>query len=382
MQKKVFLIRNVAPNKFGGGEVYQLELAKELKVHGFLPYIITNSKELLERARKIGVKTFVPPYIKMQDWSGAKNLMLPLYWLNIQAQKRWYKNLFRFEKPTIINIQSRDEWLSATMAANSLRIKTIWTDHADFRNWVLWNVDKKFKNRIGKKIVSLMSTPKRIILISEYEKQWLRNTLLKLPNNITVIHNGVHDELKQYKKIKARKNSFAYVGRITQEKGIPELIDAFNIVNSKYSNATLNLYGDGPDIEKYERESKGNNHIIFHGYTDEPLRSIAENEFFVLPSHNEGLSLSLLDACMMEKAIIATNVAATSEVIKNKRTGLLVSPNSAKNIAEAMLEIVGDKSLSTAIAKNARRHYEQEFDFNHIFEKKMLPLYQKGEIDE
>ncbi|MBR5389230.1 glycosyltransferase family 4 protein [Candidatus Saccharibacteria bacterium] len=382
MQKKVFLIRNVAPNKFGGGEVYQLELAKELKAHGFLPYIITNSEELLKRAKSLGIETFTPPYIKTQNWSGAKNFLLPFYWLNINVQKRWYSGLFQAERPAIVNIQSRDDWISATMAANKLKVRTIWTDHADFRNWVLWNVDKKFKNSIGKKIVSLMPTVGKIVLISRYEKQWLQDILSKLPNNITIIRNGVLDKREQYNGSKAPKNSFVYVGRITQEKGVSELIDAFNIVSVKYPSITLNIYGDGPDLESYKKASGSNKRIVFHGCTDEPLKAIAGNEFFILPSHREGLSLSLLDAAMMQKAIIATNVGAASEVIDDRKTGLLINPNSTEDLAEAMAKVIDDRSLSITMAKNARRRYEQEFNFEQIFEKEMLPLYQEREANE
>jgi len=377
--KKVFLIRNVAPDKYGGGEVYQLELAKELKKHGFTPAIITNSKELLKRARSTDIDTFIPPYIKTQNWSGLKNFLLPVYWLKIQAQKHWYTKLFQTEEPTIINIQSRDDWLSATMAAKSLKIRTIWTDHADFRNWVLWNVDKKLKNAIGKRIVSLMSAPEKIILISDHEKQWLKHSLINPPHNITIIHNGVHDEQKKYKEIKNKKNSFVYVGRITKEKGISELVDAFAIVNDKYPEITLNLYGEGSDLDYYKKETANNNRITFHGYTSEPLRAIAENEFFILPSYNEGLSLSLLEAAMMQKTIIATDVGATSELIENTKTGFLVQPHSTEMLAETMLKSLRDKKQTAIMAKNARSRFEQEYDLKKIFEEKMLPLYNSTE---
>lgn len=374
MSKKVFLIRNVAPEKFGGGETYQLELARELKTHGFSPAIITNSKELLRRAKEAGFKTFVPPYISNQNWSGAKNLLLPFFWLKLKTQERWYSKLFQVEQPSVVNIQSRDDWLSATCAAKKLKIKIFWTDHIDFRSWALWNIDEKFKNPIGKQIIKIASRVDKIIFISDYEYNWFTS----LPTNqkfknLTIIKNGAIDQFEKYKDIKPVKNSFCYVGRIVDYKGISELITAFERISSKHLGATLNIFGDG-DVKKYQTATSCPN-ITFHGYTKNPLEAIAKNEFFVLPSHREGLSLSLLDAAMMQKTIIVTDVGAATEVIDHKKSGLLVHPGSTEALANAMLEVLENKSLSNSMAKNARKKFEQEFNFDQIFEQQMLPLY-------
>ena len=77
MERSVFLVRNVGPDNFGGGEIYQLKLARELKEHGFVPIIITNSKQLLREAKKENYKALVPPYCKRQNWSGWRNVLLP-----------------------------------------------------------------------------------------------------------------------------------------------------------------------------------------------------------------------------------------------------------------------------------------------------------------
>ena len=79
-EKKVFLIRNVARDKFGGAEIYQIKLAKKLKEAGFLPIILTNSKKLLEGAKNARFKTLIPPYLERQNWSGLWNLGLPMYY--------------------------------------------------------------------------------------------------------------------------------------------------------------------------------------------------------------------------------------------------------------------------------------------------------------
>ena len=376
MKKTVFLIRNVAPEKYGGGEIYQLKLAGELKKNGFLPIIVTNSEELLRNAKESSFETLVPPYYERQNWSGWRNILLPMYWIYQKKLERWYRKVIRQYDPKVVNIQSRDDFLAATLAAKECGVWILWTDHADFRNWVLWNVDNKFKNIIGKKIIRLSRYVNKVIFVSENIKLETEKIIAsKKISNTIVIENGVEDELDEYKKVQKIENSFVFIGRVVKEKGVGELIEAFKVVGKKYPEAKLNIYGDGEDFEKYKNLASGNEKICFYGRTNEPLRAMAENEIFVLPSYREGLSLSLLDAAMMEKKIIASDVDGNSEVVIDKKTGLLVSAKNVEKLTEAIMYMLENKKEAAEMAKNARKYYEKNFDFEKIFKEKMLPLY-------
>ncbi len=378
MVKSVFLVRNVAPEKYGGGEIYQLKLAEELKANGFLPVIVTNSRELLESAKKDGIKTLVPPYCERQDWSGWKNVLLPVYWVYQKKLERWYENTIEQYRPEVVNIQSRDDWIAATLAAKKCGTRILWTDHADFKNWVLWNVNSRLKNIIGKRIIRLSQYAEKVIFISKnLELETKKMVAPKKIANTTVIENGVKDLFSKYEKTRKKKDSFVFIGRVVKDKGVEELIEAFNVVNEKYSDVELSIYGDGEDLEKYGQLASKNNKIYFYGKTEEPLRALAENEIFVLPSYREGLSLSLLDAAMMGKKIIASDVDGNSEVVINKETGLLVPAKSVDKLAEAMIYMLKNREEADKMARNARKLYEEKFDFDKIFAEKMLPLYNR-----
>ena len=375
-EKAVFLIRNVARENFGGGEIYQLRLADVLRRHGYEPVIVTNSEELLHGARKGSFETLVPPYREQQNWSGWRNLLLPWYLAFQRRLAKWYEEKIREYEPVVVNIQSRDDMIAGTLACKKMGVRVLWTDHADFRNWVLWNVNERFKNLIGKRIIKLSAEAESVIFVSK--TTMVKTDKLIYPKNIKnkiVIRNGVEDRLSEYDEIETVKNNFSFVGRIVEEKGISELISAFEMVAMKYSEVRLNVYGDGEDLEKYKSLVRDDERICFHGRTDEPLRALAENEIFVLPSYREGLSLSLLDAAMMGKKIIASDVDGNPEVIEDGKTGLLVPAKNAKKLAEAMVWMLEHKKEADKMARNARRKYEKEFDFDKIFEEKMLPLY-------
>ena len=286
---------------------------------------------------------------------------------------KWYKKMIEKYEPVVINIQSRDDMIAGTKMAKKMGIRVLWTDHADFRNWVLWNVNARYKNVIGKRIIKLSSDVARVIFVgkkvAEETKEMIKPSSL---HNAVVIENGIVDEKSRYEGTKAVKDSFIFVGRITKEKGIDELARAFLKIREKYPDVVLNIYGDGE--AKWKEKLKGAG-IKYHGHTNEPLKVMAENEIFILPSYREGLSLSLLEAAMMEKKIIASDVDGNPEVVVNGETGLLVSAKDADKLAEAMMWMLENKEKAETMAKNARKKYEREFNFEKIFEEKMLPLY-------
>lgn len=376
-KKKAFLIRNVAPEMYGGGETYQIELGLLLRKNGFEPYIVTASCDLLKEAKKKGIETIKSPYLNRQNWSGWRNIMFPIYFVKIMRLRGWYRRIFEKYNPKAINIQSRDDWIAATSVAKKMGITTLWTDHMDMRSWVLINVNVWYKNLIGKWILRSAQKVDKIIMISDYEKRFFDDaTSNKRLKNVEVLKNGVDDEYENFKenRKKIQEKTFCYVGRIVDYKGIKELIEAFKLVVKKYPEAKLNIYGDG-DLDTYKKNSEDCDAIKFYGRTEEPLKVLAENEIFVLPSYREGLSLSLLDAAMMRKKIIASNVDGNPEVVVNGETGLLVPARNVQKLAEAMIWMIEHKKEAEEMAKKAREKYKAEFDFEKIFKEKMLPLY-------
>lgn len=376
-KKKIFLIRNVAPEMYGGGETYQIGLGLLLQKNGFEPYIVTASRGLLKKAKKKGIKTIESPYLDRQNWSGWRNILFPIYFCKIWKLGKWYERAFKEYKPDVVNIQSRDDWIAATSVARKMGITVLWTDHMDMRSWVLTNVNIWYKNLIGKWILKNAQKADKIIMISDYEKKYFDNVVKrKHLNNVVVIKNGVEDEYGEYKRnVKSLDTeTFCFVGRVVNYKGIGELIKAFKIVIERHPGARLNIYGDG-ELKKYQDISRDCNAIRFHGRTDEPLKALAENEVFVLPSYREGLSLSLLDAAMMKKKIIASNVDGNPEVVIDGETGLLVPAKNVNKLAEAMMWMLEHKKETDEMAKNARELYKEKYDFDTIFKEKMMLLY-------
>ena len=372
---KVLIIRNNLPGAFGGGETYQLTLAEQLRRHHFEPIIISSCRQLKREAKRRGIHTKLAWRCRMQNWSGWRNLLLPLYFLWQLILTLRYCWLFLWLRPAAVNVQSRDDLIAATIAGKLCCTRVLWTDHADFRNWVFQNIEVKHKNLIGKTILKLAPWAYRIILISDADGNYFRSLKgCAQLQNIAVIKNGVIDEAHEYHAKPAM--DFCYVGRIVKEKGIGELLEAFELVVKKNKQAKLHLYGDGPDFDYFKKHCKSQS-VLFHGFTDQPLKMMAKSQIYVLPSYAEGLSLSLLEACMMSRTIIATEVGGNPEIIQDCKNGRLVPAKDSEALARAMLRLLNDPELCREYGKAARKTYELEFDFVKTFEREMLLLYVK-----
>ena len=374
-EKVVFLIRGIWPEAYGGAESYQVYLGSELKKYGYRPIVVTPSLKLIEEAKKAGLETIEAPYNKQQNWSGYRNLFLPAFMVWEKYLTSWYVKKIKKYKPDILHIQSRDEFIAATLAGKKTNTKVIWTDHSDFRQVVWENINVKYKNPIGKYIFKLANIPAKITTISEYEYKFVNQIIPKKLPNFVVVPNGSFDHLNNY-PINDKPNVVGYLGRIVSDKGIEELIRAFDRVSKKHKDAKLVLYGTGDDVD-YFKHISDNKNIHFKGYTSEPHKAYSEMGIYVLPSYHEGLSLALLDAAMMQKALIATNVDGNPEIVIDKETGLLVEPRDVDSLTEALDKLLSSPQLQKKYAKNARKLYLEKYDFPTIVKDQIIPIYEE-----
>lgn len=374
MSKTVLLIRNIWKDAYGGAEKYQIDLAKILTNNNIKPIIASSSMKVLEEAERNGVPCIHAPYCRRQNWSGWRNILLPLFFLWEIYLYFWYFVLIKKLRPDVLHIQSRDDMIAGTLAAKTCKKRVVWTDHSDLRLVVWENLDKKYKNPIGKLIYKLADIPYRITTISQYEFDYINKLVPKKLDNFIVVKNGTFDD-ERHNLLKPFGYTIGYIGRIVDYKGIEELIRAFDIISTKYPKASLLLYGDDGDAEYFKNISK-NRRIKFKGYTSDPINAYTKIDIFVLASYHEGLSLSLIDAAMMKKAIIATDVDGNPEIVIDKKTGLLVPAKDYNSLAVALDEVLSDDGLRTRLAKNARKHYEENFNFEKIVKQEIIPLYE------
>jgi len=184
------------------------------------------------------------------------------------------------------------------------------------------------------------------------------------PRKIHTVLNGIDTSFFSFASPKPGTNAVT-VARLSPEKDIRTLIQAVAIIRETCPSFQLEIAGDGvcmAELQTMVRELGLDGHVRFLGQVRD-VRSVLERSgLFILPSLREGVSLTLLEAMACELPIVATRVGGTPEVVIEGETGLLVSPGSPGELAQAVLSLRQDPDGSRRMGEAARRRVEQHFD--------------------
>ncbi len=145
------------------------------------------------------------------------------------------------------------------------------------------------------------------------------------------------------------KPRFLFLGRVSQLKGIGELIEAARLLQSAGHEFDLDIvgHGDRPGVlEGYQKtvhENQLTDFVHFRGRLtgEEKFRAYAESDIYVFPSWTEGCPTSVLEALVAGLYILSTDVGALAEIIENDRNGQIVQLRSAEDLAAKMASACG-----------------------------------------
>ncbi|MEM2179039.1 MAG: glycosyltransferase family 4 protein [Candidatus Methanomethylicaceae archaeon] len=189
---------------------------------------------------------------------------------------------------------------------------------------------------------------------------------------VEYIPNAIDLKIIPEKGIKEYDKQIVYVGRLSKEKGVDILIKAFEEIEDCH----LLIIGDGPERNTLIKFAKGNPRIHFLGYKprEEAIKYIKGSDILVLPSRQEGLSTTILEAMACKTPVIATNVGGNPEIIEHMKTGILVKSENIQEIKEAIKLLLENKELAKKIKEEAYNLIIKEYEWNRVIEK-YLKLY-------
>lgn len=380
MTKRALLIRNANSFDFGGAERFVVALAEELRDQGWDPLVVSHHKGIEQYARQQKIPFHRGFWWRFQDYSGLHILLFPLYVLWQAFLTLWYIYLLLKTGAEVIHPQSRDDFISATLAGHLLKRRVVWTDHADLK-YIYQNVPVPIKNPIGKWVHRTSTYAHAITLVSHSEMSLIAESLqLKtLPSRYQVIYNGIRDTaVTAVNRTKSEQSQviFCCTSRLVAAKGIGELITAFSEV-TKVCNATLWIVGDGPDATGFRKQATGHQNIVFKGFQKDALPFVAACDVFVHPSYHEGFSLSIVEAAKLGKPMIACNVGGNPEIVHDGKNGILVTVRDVHDLAAAMLKLASSQQLRERYGMDARTTFLSRFEFDNIVKEKFIPIYEK-----
>lgn len=161
---------------------------------------------------------------------------------------------------------------------------------------------------------------------------------------------------------------YGYVGRINADKGIGELIEAFEILQTEYQNAWLVLVGmideANPVPAHLMERARNNEHIVFTGNVPpaEVYHYMAMFDVLTHPTYREGFGKVLQEAMGMCLPIITTNVPGPSEVVEDGISGVLVEAKNVKELEKKMSELYLNADMRQSLSSAGRIRAEMYFD--------------------
>ena len=161
------------------------------------------------------------------------------------------------------------------------------------------------------------------------------------------------------------------VARMTRDKGMVELVDAFTALGETMPHLYLLLVGDYEQrdrpppriVEAIEQHPR----ILCVGWQEDTRSFFSVMDFFVLPTYREGLSTVLLEAAAMGLPLITTAASGWSEQVDDDATTLFVPTGDTTELKEAMGKLASSAELRAQLGKAGRSRVEQHYDNRKVW---------------
>lgn len=217
------------------------------------------------------------------------------------------------------------------------------------------------------------------IAVSHYVAKHIERYLNIDPQRIKVIHNPVDLEHLKPKQQEPRKyvrkqlglnpdsRVILSVGRVTDQKGFIELVQAFDAMEPKSINVYLAIVGGFVDFHYLERLKSeiASRNLMDHVFLTGPQKNVGDwlagADLFVFPTKFEGLGIALAEAMAAGLPCIATDIGPIPELIKNEITGLLIKPDDRDMLKNAMRDLLIHQEKASRISENAKEFIINEF---------------------
>lgn len=362
-----------------------IPLSLEKLLEGQLTYMnqffeVTAVSSEKERLEKYGgdnkVKTF---------WVEMTRAITPMK--DLKAVWQLYGFLIK-EKPLIVHTHTPKAgiigMLAAKMAGVPIRIHTVaglpLMETRGAKRKVLNSVEK-ITYQLATRIYPNSLGLKKIIL----EENFAREEKLKVlgkgsSNGINTVYfdpEKFSEDAKSGYKIELgipqKDLVFIFIGRLVSEKGINELVAAFDSLHQKYPNISLLLIGPfEEDLDPLKKETlqkiEGHTKIFTTGYQQDVRPYLAISDVLVFPSYREGFPNVVMQAGAMGLSSIVSNINGCNEIIKEGVNGLIIPVKEKSSVYKAMELMITDPEKREKISSRARKEICRNYDRNEFWE--------------
>lgn len=307
----------------GGAQSHIKELMENMRsMYAVTPVLITGKTGwLTEQAEKLHIETHIIPDLVREiapahDWNANREL----------------QKLFRQIQPDLVHCHSSKAGILGRWAAKQCGIPAVFTAHG----WAFTDGVPEVKRKIYRLAESIAgSWCKKIICVSEYDRQLALREIPALKNKLVTVHNCIPDTKyqKDWNQYDPQKPiEIVTVARFSPQKRIMESIDLMKKAMDAHLPFHLTFIGEGPLYQQaisHAAQLGVSQVVTFLGARTDVEKLLPRYDLFLLLSNWEGFPISILEAMRAGLPIMASDVGGVNEAVQDGENGWLVSRNDA-----------------------------------------------------
>ena len=372
MKRKILVFCPYYLPHVGGLESHADEFNKYLSENGFeidvfTPRLPRETLEVETKFKKVKIYRF-------PAWEIIPNYPLPCFWdkkywsIKKELSKEnydWVISRTRFFMTSVMagfwSKKHKVSWMHVEHGSDFVKLNSQWKSligklfDYTLGRWVLKSADVAVTNSKASAEFCKKLCPGR-----KYEVVYRGVEIGKIINNKVV--------REKYKN----KTIILFAGRLIDGKGVTDLIEAVSLI--KFKNWVLLIVGDGPrriDLENQVKRKNLGDRVLFLGQmSHQDLMGVVNiSDIVVNPSYTEGIPTNIIEAAKCGRAIVATDVGGTREIIEDNKSGFLVTPKDVELLVEKLKLLINDADLRKKMGLAAKTAVKNKFDWNESIKK-------------
>jgi glycosyltransferase involved in cell wall biosynthesis len=198
-------------------------------------------------------------------------------------------------------------------------------------------------------------------------------------NKLKIIPPGVESSWFKVERKPSSNSALLYWGRLEDEKGLPELFHALEVVSKIIKDINLTIVGEGNRLMDYKSliaDLSLTDRVQFTGWlSSSKIQSLsAQSSLGLFPSRVESFGLSVVEAMAAGLPVIAASGGALQENVEEGVTGTLVPINNAGALAKAIISTLENLKHTESMARDAKKRVQHKFNWDKAANK-MVDLY-------
>ncbi len=336
----------ISPTGYYGAERVLVTLAKYLQKAGvdvstgIFSATHGAAHEVAERAGEAGVAVFEVPCAGRVDLGAVRTL----------------RRRIREMRASVVHTHGYKTDLYARLACWGLGIPLVATYHHGTaepnQEWTLKLYDKLD--------YQVLRTFDRVVAVSDPIRAFLAQAGVP-QRKVSVILNGIDlGDFPENAEATLRRDlslgnarTVGMVGRLHPEKGPQQLLAAAQKVLNQLPDVIFVIVGDGPqrrELDDLVRTLGIDKSVRFPGFRTDMAGVYRSLDVVVLPSLNEGLPMTLIEAMAMKRPVVATDVGGVPAVVRHNETGILLKSADPQGLAQAIVELLQDPARAARLA--------------------------------